>query len=189
MPIIIALLRGINIGGHKRVKMADLRALCQTIGLRDARTVLQSGNIVFHSGDSHLPGHQQRLEAAIHAQFGFEAQVILRDASAFQQAIDRHPFSAPQLSEPGKCAIVFLSASPDAAALDSLRQNNSGPEIIQAARDTLYIHYSQGMARSKLSNQRIERALKLSASARNWNTCQRISKLIAQLQAQGSRST
>ncbi len=189
MPTLISLLRGINVGGHKKIKMADLRALFSSLGMRNVRTVLQSGNVLFAADDSNLTSLTSTLEAAIKAQFGFEAQVILRRSADFKRAIASHPFEAPQLQEGGKCAIVFLTAPPDESALRQLLENNPGREIIHPAGDILYIFYSDGMARSKLSNQRIESALDVTASARNWNTCQRIVKLIDQPQTPSSRST
>lgn len=178
MPTVISLLRGINVGGHKKIKMADLRELYASLGLRSVRTVLQSGNVVFDSDDSDPAELKQTLEAAIKAQFGFDAQVILRRSADFMETVESHPFDAQQLKEAGKCVIVFLSAAPDGAAVAQMIQANPGREIIHAAGNILYVFYSDGQARSKLSNQRIESALDVVASARNWNTCQRILKLL-----------
>ena len=178
MPTIIALIRGINVGGHKKIKMAELRELFTALGLRQVRTVLQSGNAVFATDETDLAQLQQRLEAGIRERFGFEARVILRAAEDFKAALARHPFSAAQLERGKHAMIVFLSAEPEPAAVAALRGDNPGREMIQAAGKALYIFYTDGAARSKLDNKRVERALNVVSSARNWNTCGRLLKLL-----------
>ncbi len=178
MPAVVALLRGINVGRHKKIKMADLRALLGDLGMRGARTVLQSGNAVFESDESDLARLQKRLEAGICERFGFEAQVILRVAEDYKTALAQQPFTAAQLERGKHAMIVFLSAEPEPVAVAALRTENPGREMIQAAGNALYIFYTDGVAGSKLDNKRIERALNLVGSARNWNTCQRLLKLM-----------
>lgn len=178
MPIAISFLRGINVGGHRKLKMAELRELYETLDFQEPRTLLQSGNVVFATAETDLTLVGSRIEAGIHERFGFDVQAILRSPAAFRAALARHPFNAGQLERRNHAMIVFLSVVPDAAAVEALRQNNPGREEIHAAGDTLYIFYTDGVARSKLDNKRIERTLNMVASARNWNTCQRILKLL-----------
>ncbi len=177
MPTYVSLLRGINVGGHKKIKMADLRALYESQGFRQTRTLLQSGNAVFRAETSDLAQLKRRLEDGIHERFGFEAQVILRSLAEYRATLDHHAFSAAQLERGNHALILFLSAAPDPVAVEALRANNPGREEISAAGDALYVFYTDGVARSKLDTKRIERALNLVATARNWNTCQRILKL------------
>ena len=178
MPTIISLLRGINVGGHKKIKMADLRALYGRMGLQRTRTLLQSGNAIFVSKASDVAVIQQEIEAAIRSEFGFEVPVVLRTVYDFKAVLDRHPFSADQLSEPAKLAIVFLSDNPAGLALRELIESNPGPETVQASGRELFIYYPDGMARSKPTNQFIERRLGIAATARNWNTSQKILALL-----------
>ncbi len=186
MPTVISLLRGINVGGHKRIKMAELRQLYSALGLQAVRSVLQSGNVVFQTQETDLARLKERLEAGIRQSYGFEAQVILRRAADFKAALARQPFDTAQLAETRKIALVFLSGQSEPNALADLRANNPGREVIHSAGSELYIFYRDGMARSKLDNKRIESALGLSATARNWNTCQRLLKLLAEVEAQSS---
>ncbi len=186
MPIVIALIRGINVGGHKKIKMADLRQLFTSLGLRQVRTVLQSGNAVFATDESDLPRLQKQLEAAIRERFGFEAGVLLRAAENFKAALARHPFTAAQLERGNHSMIAFLSAAPDPAAVEALREGNPGRESIHVAGNALFIFYTDGVARSKLDNKRIERALSLLSTARNWNTCNRLLKLLDELESQAN---
>lgn len=178
MPVIISLLRGINVGGHKKIRMADLRGLYTALGLRATRTILQSGNAVFQTEETDLPFVQARIEMGILDQFGFEVRVILRAAADFRSIIGRHPFSDAQASETKKMVLVFLSARPSLDDVDKLRAGKPGREFIHADGSELYIFYTDGQAGSKLDNSRIERALGLQSTARNWNTCQRLLQLL-----------
>jgi len=178
MPVIISLLRGINVGGRKKIKMAELRGLYSLLGLRDPRTILQSGNAIFKTDETDLALLQARIEAGIRDQFGFDARVILRGAADFRAIFDRHPFTEEQGSELKKMIVVFLTGCPSLAEVEQLRASNPGREFIQADGSEIFIFYTDGQARSKLDNNRIERALGLAATARNWNTCQRLLKLL-----------
>ena len=183
MPVVISFLRGINVGGHKKIKMADLRRLYADLGLADARTILQSGNAIFRTAETDHANLQAKIEAGIRAQFGFDVAVILRGPAQFRSIFDRHPFSAAQQREAKKIAVVFLSGCPSNDDVDKLRANNPGREIIHVDGSELFVFYTDGQARSKLDNSRIERALRLQSSARNWNTCQKLLKLLDEYDA------
>ena len=182
MPTAISFLRGINVGGHKKIKMAELRALYESLGFHRTRTLLQSGNAVFATEERDLAAVQGKIESGIHSEFAFDVRVIMRTADEFAALLDRHPFSADQLRDPAKLAVVFLSDAPASNALNDLIESNPGRETVHASGRELFIHYPDGMARSKLNNQQIERKLGLISSARNWNTCQRILKLLGEYQ-------
>ena len=178
MPVVISFLRGINVGGHKKIKMADLRHVYKSLGLRDVRSVMQSGNVVFRTDERDLTRLRKRIEAGIQDSFGFEVRVILRGAEDYRDLIARHPFDDEQLSQGGKISVVFLDSEPSDLALADLIDSNPGAEIIHAQATELYIYYADGKAGSKLDNSRIERRLNTIASARNWNTCLRLLKLL-----------
>ncbi len=183
MPMVISFLRGINVGGHKKIKMADLRGLYAALGLADARTILQSGNAIFRTEETDHARLQAKIEAGIRDQFGFDVAVILRGSAQFRAIIARRPFTEAQQREAKKIAVVFLGGCPRQEDLDKLRANNPGREIIHGVGSELFVFYSDGQARSKLDNSRIERALRLQSSARNWNTCHRLLKLLDEYDA------
>ncbi len=180
MTVAVSLLRGINVGGRNKIRMADLRELYRGLGLCNVQSLLQSGNVLFETAETDLAGVGRELEAAIRDDFGLDIHIILRSTADFGEIFGRHQFSAAQLGEPRKIAVVFLSDLADSAAVDRLRESNPGREIIHADGRELYIYYTDGMARSKLDSSRIERALGLHSTARNWNTCTRISTLLAE---------
>ena len=183
MAVVISFLRGINVGGRRKIKMADLRGLYTSLGLRDTRTILQSGNAVFRTDMTDLGQLQAKIEAGIRDQFGFDVRVMLRAAADLRTIIDRHPFTDAQESERNKMVVVFLSDCPRLDDVDELRASNPGREFIHADGSELFVFYTDGQARSKLDNNRIERALGLGSTARNWNTCQRLLKLLDEYEA------
>lgn len=176
MPVLISLLRGINVGGNKKIKMAELRALYEALGFTNVRTLLQSGNVVFESENANPEQVAGQIEAAVVERFGFESKVIIRTRDQLQAVIADHPFSADQLAEPGKLLIAFLKSEPDAQQLEALREAHTGSEIIHHRGSELYIYYPDSMGRSKLDNSFIERRLKTISTGRNWNT---VNKLLA----------
>ncbi len=181
MTLALSFLRGINVGGRNKIRMADLRELYADLSMTNVRSLLQSGNVIFATAQADLTNVKLELEAGIRSAFGLDIQVLLRSADDFEKIIARHPFSAEQLNEPRKAAVVFLSDAPDSAAVDALRESNPGREVIHAAGCELYIFYTDGMARSKLDNKRIESRLGLIATARNWNTCLKLQRLLAEV--------
>jgi len=183
MSVAVSFLRGINVGGHKKIKMADLRELYASLGFRNVRTLLQTGNVIFETEETDLALVKERLETGIYAAFGFDVQVIMRSPAVFKTIFNRQPFTDEQLEEPRKIAVVFLPDAPSLEAVEDLRKNNPGREFIGADGSELFIFYTDGQARSKLDNSRIERALGLHSTVRNWNTCNRILKLLAEFEA------
>jgi uncharacterized protein (DUF1697 family) len=164
--IFIALIRGINVGGHKKVKMADVKTMCESMGLRDVRTHLQSGNVVFRTTKTDRARLAKELESAL----GVEAKIILRTADELRSAIAANPMTEEAERKPSGFIVTFLSDKPTATAMQSLRDAYSGPEKMQLHGAELYIEYGSGLGTSKLTNALIERKLGVAGTARNWNT-------------------
>jgi uncharacterized protein (DUF1697 family) len=173
MPILIALIRGINVGGHKKLKMADVKTMCESVGLREVRTHLQSGNVVFRTTRTDRARLAKDLEDAL----GVEAKIMLRTADELRSAIAANPMPEAALSGPSHFIVMFLSDKPSPAAMQSLRDAYSGPETMQLHGAELYIEYGLGMGTSKLTNALIERKLGVAGTARNWNTVTRLMEI------------
>src|SRR5579864_1317366 len=110
MQVAISMLRGINVGGHKIVKMESLRAMYESLGLRDAQTYVQSGNVVFRTAARDLAPLAKRIESKIEQTFGFRPGVMLRTSSELREVIRRNPFAKRKGIEPGKLLVTFLAA-------------------------------------------------------------------------------
>jgi uncharacterized protein (DUF1697 family) len=169
MPAVIALLRGVNVGGHGKIAMKELQSLCQSLKLSQVRTNIQSGNVVFmspHDGLRALPG---RLEEALERRFGFRPAVLLRTLDEMRDVVARNPFAGRRDVEPNRLLVLFLVVAPDATEVRSSKAD--GEEWKLSGRE-LYIHYPNGMGKSKLTFP----SLKVTSTARNWNT---VTKLVA----------
>lgn len=181
MTVYIALLRGINVGGNKLIKMADLKALYQASGLRNVQTLLQSGNVVFAADGADSEALARQLEAALQASHGFHSELFLRTVDEWRAIVAGAPYTPEQLAEPSKLLVLILAAAPSETAFADLLAAHQGSEVVMLGERALYVYYPDGMGRSKFDHPLIERKLKLSATGRNWNT---VTKLLALAQNQ-----
>ena len=170
----ISFLRGINVGGHKKIKMAELKTVYTSLGFQNVRTLLQTGNVIFDSEKADTRSLSEQIRAAIEQHFELDTEVIMRSPDQMQAILQDHPFSKAQLDEPGKISIVFLAQTPSEQAYEQLIQAHSGPETIHPHGEELYIFYENGKGRSKLTNNFIENKLKVAGTSRNWNTVNKI---------------
>ncbi|MCW3047229.1 MAG: hypothetical protein JWO74_1513 [Solirubrobacterales bacterium] len=174
MPRQIALLRGINLGSHKRVGMGPLRELLVRLGYGDVRTYLQSGNVVLTSPAS--PERLQReLEQQIAEELGLETRVLVRTRDELADVIDRDPL-AGIADNPKRYQVSFLSAEPDAEVVRELGGVDVAPERFVVSGREIYTWHPDGIQRSKLNKVLSDRRLGVIATARNWNT---VTKLLA----------
>ena len=177
MTVFIALFRGINVGGNKIVKMDALKKLHETLGFRDVRTYVQSGNVVFKSDDSDAAKVANRIESEFERACGFPAKVILRTPGELREVVRKNPFQGQEGKEAKFLHVVFLASRPEKDMTKVLLNSYSGPEEIHAADKELYIYYTNGAGHSKLTNALIERKLKVPGTARNWNTVKKLTEL------------
>jgi uncharacterized protein (DUF1697 family) len=176
MAVHIALLRGINVGGHAKLAMADLRELALKLGLEEPRTLLQSGNLVFRSDDAAGATLERRLEAATAAQFGVAVTYFVRSAEEWAGIVSGNPFPEEAAADPGHLLVQFLQSAPTAAAVSALQAAIRGPEQVRAGERHAYIVYPDGIGRSKLTGPMIEAQLG-PGTGRNWNTVLKLAAL------------
>jgi uncharacterized protein (DUF1697 family) len=181
----VALLRGINVGGHRKLPMADLRALLEHLGYGDVATYIQSGNAVFTT-NAEEPVIVEAVSAAILARFGFEVPVIVRTRDELAAIAASHPFESAQAgrgeTDETKLHVTFLAEAPDRVRLPGLDAATFAPDEVALDGRELYIHYAEGAGRSKLTTDAVERALGTSATARNWRTVRRLAEMLSTLE-------
>jgi uncharacterized protein (DUF1697 family) len=170
MPTFVSLFRGINVGGHHKIKMNELKNLYETLGLKDVRTYIQSGNVVFTSDDADVTHLQQQLKESIAQTFGFSVEIIARTSDELQDIIAKNPFQGQQNKESQWVIVLFLATIPDNTAQENLLKTYVGPEEIFFSGKEVFLYYTDGIGRSKLSNSFLEKKLKVVGTARNWNT-------------------
>lgn len=183
MAVMIAMLRGVNLGSHNRIKMDELRALCQSLKLRDVQTFIQSGNVVFRTEEDDPARLVQRLEKGIERRFGFRGDVILRTASEMREAIRRNPFRSRRGLDPSKLLVTFLAGDPDPAGREKALAIKADPEEMRIEGREVYIYFANGLARPKLSWTAVAKTLKTSGTGRNWNTCVKLLAMAEGLEA------
>ncbi len=177
MSVHIALLRGINVGGHALVSMTDVRELVTGLGFRGVRTVLQSGNVVFSGGARRGAALEMQLEKETSKRLGLGPAFLVRSVDEWADVIARNPFPNEAKNDPGRLIVMFLKSEPARDAVEALRAGVRGPELIRAGGQHLYITYPDGMGRSKLTGTSIEKRLGTVGTARNWNTVLKLAAL------------
>lgn len=169
MTRFVALLRGVNVGGHRKVPMAELRDVCATLGFANVQTYVQSGNVVF---DADLPGSsvERRLEAAIEQQFGFRVEVIARTAAQWGGYVAGNPSRDVADVEPKRLHLALSKRAPHGDAVEALRARATLGERIEICDDALCIDFVAGVGKSKLTPTLLDRIVGSPVTVRNWNT-------------------
>lgn len=186
MAVIVAMLRGVNVGGHNQIKMEALRALCEALGLQDAQTYVQSGNVVFRSKERNLVALTKRIEDAIEQGFGFRPAVIVRTTSELKAAIAKNPFARRRGIDPRKLLVTFLADEPSLDAQDRVLRIKAEPEELYIDGRQVYIYFPNGFARPKLSWVAIGKMLGTSGTARNWNSVTKLLEMAEKLEERRS---
>jgi len=177
MPVHIALLRAINVGGHRPVAMADLRDLLARLGLGDGRSLLQSGNLVFRSDAGKSGPLETLLETEAARRLDLHTDFFVRSADEWAAIVSRNPFPAEAERDPGHLVVMFLKAAPAAEDVAALGAAIKGREVVRTDGRQAYIVYPDGMGRSKLTTALVERKLRTRGTARNWNTVSKLGAL------------
>lgn len=172
----IALIRGVNVGGHNRLPMAELRTLCGKLGWDDVRTYVASGNVVFRAAGVDV-GLESELERAIGRRFGLEVAVVVRTAEAWHGLVETNPFPDASRAEPNRVALVLSKSPPLPGAVPGLRERAADGERVERAGDALWVHFPGGAGRSRLSPSVMERLVGSPVTARNWRTVTKLAEL------------
>jgi uncharacterized protein (DUF1697 family) len=174
MTVAISMLRGVNLGPHRRIKMDALREVYESLGLKEPQTYVQSGNVLFKTRAQKLEPLAKRIEDAFERRFGFRADVIVRTSSELREVIAKNPFAARKGLDPARLLVTFLATDPGEEARARIRQIKAEPEELWIEGRELFIYFPNGLARPKLSIPLIERTLKTSGTGRNWNSVQKL---------------
>ena len=177
MKTYIALLKGINVGGHKKVPMAELRTMLINAGFQNVQTYIQSGNIIFQSSEK-TSELETKIENLIASNFGFEVSVIIKTYKELQTIFEGSPFSKEKKE---KCYFIILNRIPEINLVEEVDQLIYENEEIIIKNDCLYFYCSAGFGKTKFNMNTYERKLKLIGTARNYNTMVKLLSLSAEL--------
>ncbi|QWU16774.1 Uncharacterized conserved protein, DUF1697 family [Paenibacillus sophorae] len=142
----IALIRGINVGGNKIVKMQDLKTMLQSLGFQNVKTYIQSGNVVFDGRDTGDEALGEAIEQGIRETFGFEASVVIRTAKELEAAIANNPFELTEAEEFKRLYVSFLAGELTDEALERLRPYEDGEDKLRVVGKEMYILYKTKVA-------------------------------------------
>ena len=170
----IALLRGINVGGHHIVPMAELRELCERLGCGDVTTYIQSGNVVFTANASLVSGLAEVIADGIEERFGFRVPVMLRTAAEMANVVARNPFAGR--GEPMTLHVGFLDPAPTEEAIAVIDRRRIEPDEFDVVGRELFLYLPDGMGKSKLTNAFFN-AFRTRWTVRNWRTVNKLADL------------
>jgi uncharacterized protein (DUF1697 family) len=188
MAAAISLLRGVNVGGHNKIKMEELRELYESLGLRHSQTFIQSGNVVFRTDARDFTRLSKRIADAIEQRFAFRPGVILRTAADLRGVIAANPFASRRDLDPSRLIILFLASEPPAGVRERILRIESEPEELRMEGRELYIYYPNGVARPKVPWTFIEKVLRTPGTGRNWNTVRKLLEMAESLDEAGRAS-
>jgi uncharacterized protein (DUF1697 family) len=168
MTVFVAMLRGVNVGGNS-LKMDWLRRACEGIGLKNVRSYVQSGNLVFSSGSS-AGKLEPALKKLIDAQTRLPVTVVIRSASEMTKIAAGNPFLKQQGIDSAKLHVTFLGKAPSKPSVAKLDALAGTRDQYRLAKREIYLHCPENYGQTRLSNTGIEKALAVGATTRNWNT-------------------
>lgn len=174
----ISILRGINVSGHKKIKMVDLKDIYEKLGFRNVVTYIQSGNVILDDPSNDPHKIKFNIEAAIEKKYGFHVNVQLRSKSELDEIYSKLPFKNINLEQDGsKILVTFLSGQPSAEEFDQLSKYVSPSENLLLGDHVFYLHCPDGYGKTKLSNVLVEKKLNLVSTTRNLRTVVKLCEL------------
>ena len=168
----VLLLRGINVGGHNKLPMKDLREILEALGYEDVKTYIQSGNVVLSAKTT---PDEAAITSAIEKQCGFSPRILAISGQKFATVADANPYKDEDLD--GKFMHVWFLASPASADMDGIHSRKGSSEAFTLTDEAFYLKAPDGIARSKLAND-VEKLLGVEGTGRNLNTVRKLLKML-----------
>ena len=172
----VALLRGVNVGGKNRLPMADLRDIFTAAGCAAVQTYIQSGNVVFEASQDLAERVPEIVTRAIRRQFGYETAVVMRSSEELRRVVASNPFDTS--GDPRFLQVAFLEDTPGTEAVSRLDPQRSPPDAFAVRGRHVYLHYPNGVARSKLTNEYLAARLQTASTMRNWRTVLKLLEMV-----------
>ena len=175
----VSLLRGINVSGHRKIKMADLKFLYEELSCENVITYIQSGNVIFEHISDDPATIKNEIETAIEEKYSFDVYVNVLHAEEFKNILLELPFDNINLEQDGtKFLITFQESNLDSSHVELLSGYVKEPEKVVLKNNALYLHCPNGYGKTKLSNALIENKLKTKATTRNLKTVTKLCQMI-----------
>jgi len=177
----ISVLRGINVSGQKKIRMADLKELYQSLEFEGVSTYIQSGNVIFQSSNMDKAELKRIIEKEIEGKYDFHVPVTIRTEQELRGIIDSCPYEEAKIEENAtKVLVTFLQSTSSAQNQETLKKHVKSPEKLIILGKEVYLYCPNGYGKSKLSNTFIETKLGISATTRNWKSVKKLCELSSQ---------
>lgn len=177
MTTYISMLRGINVGGHKKIKMDALRLMFTEMGFENVQSYIQSGNIIFRANKTDSIRLSNKISKQILSTFGFDVQVVIITVKELEEILTNNEFS----SDPENSYYIFLQAKPDHSLLKDIIPADYTPDEFTFGDKVIYVYCASGYGNTKLTNLFFEKKLKIFATARNHSTTTKLLTLAKEL--------
>ncbi len=183
----IAILRGINVGTGRKVPMADLKKLCESLELQQVQSYIQSGNLVFELPNQEpIPELEARLQKAFSEAFGFEIPVLIRTSEEWANSISQNPFLKEENMDIERLHLTCLKELPSPELLEKIktfqylpvRQAHGEPDRFEILGRDVFVFCAAGYGKTKLTNSFFESKLKSPATTRNWKTVMQLNEMV-----------
>ncbi|WP_397363725.1 DUF1697 domain-containing protein [Olleya sp. R77988] len=175
MNTYLAFLRGINVGGHNKIPMQELRDLLNQIGFKDVKTYIQTGNIIFKTSSTDRNLLASKIKNGIYNQFGFDIPVLIKTPTQIISILEKCPFTE---EEKLKSYFALLYDKATIQQIQSLKSYSFPDEKFQLIDDCIYLYSSIGYGKSKANNNFFEKKIKIKLTTRNYNTLNKLVKLL-----------
>ena len=182
MKTYIAILRGINVSGQKKIKMADLKSLMEELNFGNVRTYIQSGNVVFECDECPAKELEKSIEEKIAGHYGFQVPTMVKTPDELEYVLHHNPFFNDPDKDPKRFYVTFLDEVPAPELVEKLKGIDYHPEAYVLDGKNIYFFSPAAYGRAKMNNNFFENKLKVAATTRNWNT---VMKLVEMAKAKG----
>ncbi len=176
----ISILRGINVGGHKMIKMDALRKMCETLDFSDVETYIQSGNIIFTCKKTNFADLENKIAENIVKTFGFDVPVMVKEVEDVAIILQNNPFVKEANEDEKALHVTFLSEIPDTEAVEKIKNATYDGDKFVIVEKTVYLYCVNSYHKTKLSNNFFEKKLNVTATTRNWKTVNELVKIASE---------
>lgn len=177
MKTYIAILRGINVSGQKKIKMADLKIYLEELSFQNVQTYIQSGNIIFKYKSTNAVSLERMIEKKILEKYGFNVPTLVKTPDEIEYVIKNNPFLKDKKKATDRMYVTFLSEMPEKDNVKNLKDFNYNPEEYILDGKNIFFYSPNGYGNAKMNNNFFEKKLKVDATTRNWKTVNKLFEL------------
>ncbi len=177
METYISMLRGINVSGHKMVKMDELQQLYKNLGFANVQTYIQSGNVIFQSKKIESAELEKKIAKKIKEVFSFEISVLVKSADEFKRVLKNNSFVTKRNEDGTKLHVTFLSNKPKKMDVDEIYNGEYASDEFIITDGVVYLFCPNGYGNTKLTTNFFEKKLNVVATTRNWKTMNKLVEL------------